>query len=122
MNVKLIYRNKEYEVPAGMTVRDAIKKVGLQPETVLAVYGGKLITDDTILKAEMKQIKLVAVISGGSPLPCHPSTPAPLRFGGYSARRAHPACTWGAGTGARSAVKSKGARRSAQDATGEGRR
>jgi sulfur carrier protein ThiS len=70
MTVKLVYRNQTYEVPAGMTVRDAIKKVGLQPETVLAVYGGRLITDDTILKEEMKQIKLVAVISGGvSPLP-----------------------------------------------------
>ncbi len=63
--VKLIYRNKEYDLPTGMTVRDAIKKVGLQPETVLAVLDGKLLTDDTILRAEMKQVKLVAVISGG---------------------------------------------------------
>jgi len=67
MNVKLVYRNKEYEVPAGMTVRDAIKKVGLQPETILAVVDGKLVTDDTIIRAEMKTIKLVAVISGGNP-------------------------------------------------------
>lgn len=66
MAVKLVYRNKEYEVNSGMTVRDAIKKVGLQPETVLAVYEGKLLTDDTILKEEMKQVKLVAVISGGA--------------------------------------------------------
>jgi hypothetical protein len=51
-------------------VRDAIKKVGLQPETILAVHGGKLLTDDTILKSDMKTIKLVAVISGGSPFPC----------------------------------------------------
>lgn len=64
--IKLIYRNKEYDLPAGMTVRDAIKKVGLQPETILAVLDGKLLTDDTILRAEMKQVKLVAVISGGS--------------------------------------------------------
>jgi sulfur carrier protein ThiS len=65
MTVKLVYRGKEYEVQEGMTVRDAIKKVGLQPETVLAVHGGKLLTDDTLLKSEMKTIKLVAVISGG---------------------------------------------------------
>lgn len=77
MNVKVVYRNKEYEVAAGMTVRDAIKKVGLQPETILAVVEGKLITDDTIIKPEMKTIKLVAVISGGSPLPC----PRSLRTG-----------------------------------------
>ncbi len=66
MTVKLVYRGKEYDVQEGMTVRDAIKKVGLQPETILAVHGGKLLTDDTILKSDMKTIKLVAVISGGS--------------------------------------------------------
>jgi sulfur carrier protein ThiS len=66
--VKIKYRNKEYEIPAGMTVRDAIKKCGLEPEAVLAVSEGKLITDDTILKEGM-QIKLVAVVSGGSPSP-----------------------------------------------------
>lgn len=65
MTVKMVYRDKEYEVPAGMTVRDALKKVGLQPETTLAVHEGKLLTDDTILKEGM-QLKLVAVISGGS--------------------------------------------------------
>lgn len=62
--VKLQYRNKAYEVQVGMTVRDAIKKVGLQPETVLAVLDKKLLTDDTILREGM-DIKLIAVISGG---------------------------------------------------------
>jgi sulfur carrier protein ThiS len=60
----LTYRNKQHDLPAGMTVRDAVKKIGLQPETVLAVHDGKLITDDTILREGMK-IKLVAVVSGG---------------------------------------------------------
>jgi sulfur carrier protein ThiS len=64
MPVKLVYRGKEHEVHAGATVRDAVRKIGLQPETVLAVHEGKLITDDTVLKDGM-QIKLVAVISGG---------------------------------------------------------
>ena len=63
--VKIKYRDKEYEVNAGMTVRDAIKKCGLQPEAVLAVSDGKLVTDDTILRADMK-LKLVAVVSGGA--------------------------------------------------------
>ncbi len=62
--VKLNYRGKLHEVAAGMTVRDAVKKIGLQPETVLAVSEGKLITDDTVLREGM-QIKLVAVVSGG---------------------------------------------------------
>jgi len=64
MTVKLVYRDKEYEVPAGMTVRDALKKVGLQPETTLAVLAGKLMTDDALVQDGM-QIKLIAVISGG---------------------------------------------------------
>ena len=64
MTVKLTYRDKQYELPAGMTVRDAIKKVGLSPETILATRKGKLLTDDELLK-EDDQIKLIAVISGG---------------------------------------------------------
>jgi sulfur carrier protein ThiS len=80
--VKLKYRNKEYDVPAGMTVRDAIKKVGLQPETVLAVLDKKLLTDDAILREGM-EIKLVAVISGGaSPLRLpSPDCALPVRRG-----------------------------------------
>ncbi|MGQ0602273.1 MAG: MoaD/ThiS family protein, partial [Anaerolineales bacterium] len=65
--VKIKYRNKEYEVNAGMTVRDAIRKVGLEPETVLAVMNGQLVTDDTIIREGM-EIKLVAVGSGGAAL------------------------------------------------------
>ena len=65
MPVKLVYRGKEHEVTSGSTVRDAVRKIGLQPETVLAVHDGKLITDDTVLREGM-QVKLVAVISGGS--------------------------------------------------------
>ena len=62
--VTFTYRNKQHELPAGMTVRDAVLKIGLHPETVLAVYEGKLITDDTVTKDGMR-IKLVAVVSGG---------------------------------------------------------
>jgi sulfur carrier protein ThiS len=64
MTVKLFYSGKEHEIQAGSTVRDAVRKIGLQPETVLAVLDGKLITDDTVLR-EGVQVKLVAVISGG---------------------------------------------------------
>jgi sulfur carrier protein ThiS len=63
--MKVTYRDKEWELPGGMTVRDVIRKVGLQPELVLAVRDGKLLTEDVIVQ-EHDQIKLVAVISGGS--------------------------------------------------------
>lgn len=62
--MKIIYRDKEWELPGGMTVRDAIRKVGLDPEAVLATREGKLINDSTILNDE-DVVKLVAVISGG---------------------------------------------------------
>jgi sulfur carrier protein ThiS len=62
---KIIYRDREWEVRANINVRDAIKKGGLNPETVLATREGKLITEDIQLKAD-DVIKLVAVISGGA--------------------------------------------------------
>ncbi len=62
--MKLIYRDKTWELRSGMTVRDAILKVGLDPEAVLALRDGMLIHEETILKDE-DVIKLVAVVSGG---------------------------------------------------------
>jgi len=62
--MKIIYRDKVWELKGGMTVRDAIKKVGLSPEAVLAVRDGKLITDDVIV-AQDDTIRLIAVVSGG---------------------------------------------------------
>ena len=64
MGAKLILRRKEYEVPAGITVRKAIQRAGLNPESVLPTRGEELVTGDTILK-EGDVIRLVAVISGG---------------------------------------------------------
>ncbi|HID86192.1 MAG TPA: MoaD/ThiS family protein [Anaerolineae bacterium] len=62
--MKLIYRDKEWELRGGMTARDAIVKVGLDPEAVLVVRNGQLVTDDVILSDE-DEVKLIAVISGG---------------------------------------------------------
>ena len=57
-------RDKVFEVRAGMTVRDALRHVGLLPESVLATRKGELITEDEILR-EGDEVKLIAVISGG---------------------------------------------------------
>jgi sulfur carrier protein ThiS len=65
MIAKLILRDKVYEVRAGMSLLDALKKCSIVPESVIAVRGGEMITDDEILRAG-DEIKLVAVISGGS--------------------------------------------------------
>ncbi len=62
--MKVIHRNQEWELEGRMTVRQVIEKVGLLPETVLAVRDGKLLTEDTIVEPD-DEIKLIAVISGG---------------------------------------------------------
>jgi sulfur carrier protein ThiS len=61
---KLILRDKEYEVKAGMTIRHALEKLDIPNESVLVTRQGQLLTDDEVLKEE-DVIKLVAVISGG---------------------------------------------------------
>jgi sulfur carrier protein ThiS len=60
----LLHRGKRYEVRSGSTLRDAVRKIGLSPEAVLASMDGRLITDDRILKAG-EEIRLISVISGG---------------------------------------------------------
>jgi sulfur carrier protein ThiS len=62
--VRVVYRDKTWEVKAGSTVRDLILKVGLNPEAVLAVREGRLISE-AVLTEEGDTIKLVAVVSGG---------------------------------------------------------
>lgn len=58
------YRGKEYEVKAGMTARDAILKLGLDPEAVLVLRNGKLVDDSAILQ-DGDEVTIVAVVSGG---------------------------------------------------------
>jgi sulfur carrier protein ThiS len=62
--VKLILRDKEYEVKAGMTLLSSLEKRDILSESVIATRDGELILDDEILK-NGDVVKLVAVISGG---------------------------------------------------------
>jgi sulfur carrier protein len=64
MAVKLILRDKQYEVRPGMTLLDALKKSNIVPESVIATRQGEMIVEDEILK-DGEEIKLIAVISGG---------------------------------------------------------
>jgi sulfur carrier protein ThiS len=61
---KIVFRKQEWEFRAGMTLRDAIRKANLDPQEVLGLRNGKLVTDDTLLQPG-ETIRLVAVISGG---------------------------------------------------------
>ena len=62
--VRIILRNKEYEVRAGMTLLSALQKIDVLPESVIAARDGELIEEDEILK-DGEIIKLIAAISGG---------------------------------------------------------
>jgi sulfur carrier protein len=62
--VKLILRDKEYEVKSGMTLLSSLEKCGILSESVIATREGELILDDEILK-DGEVVKLIAVISGG---------------------------------------------------------
>ncbi len=64
MTVKLILRDKEYEVKPGMTLLSTLQKTGIVPESVIATRNGEMILEDEILK-DGDVVKLVAVISGG---------------------------------------------------------
>ena len=68
---KLVFLGQEFEVRIGLTVRRAIEQCGFSPEAMLAIKDGELITDDLVLR-EGDEIKLVAVISGGSGRPLLP--------------------------------------------------
>jgi sulfur carrier protein ThiS len=64
MSVKLVLRDKEYEVRPGMALLDALKKIDIVPESVIATRDGEMILEDEILR-DGDLIKLIAVISGG---------------------------------------------------------
>ena len=64
MSVRLILRDKEFDVKPGMMLLDALNKIDVVPESVIATRNGEMILDDEILK-DGDEVKLIAVISGG---------------------------------------------------------
>ena len=62
--IKVVFRDKKWEIPGNITVRDLILNVGLDPAIVLAVKNSELIHDKTLL-GEEDEIRLSAVITGG---------------------------------------------------------
>lgn len=63
--IEITFRNKKFEVKENMAARDALKKLNIDPESVLITVNGKLVTDDVVLR-QGDTVKLVAVISGGT--------------------------------------------------------
>ena len=63
--VEIQFRSKTFQVKPNIAARDALIKIGIEPEGVLVVLNGKLTTHDVMLK-EGDRVKLVAVVSGGA--------------------------------------------------------
>lgn len=64
MTVKLILRDKTFDVRPGMTLLTSLEKIGVLPGSVIATREGEMILEDEILK-DGDVVKLIAVISGG---------------------------------------------------------
>lgn len=65
MTVRLVLRDRSYEVRPGMDLRESLRKIDVLPESVLATRRGEVITEDEILH-DGDEVRLIAVISGGS--------------------------------------------------------
>ena len=57
-------KRREVEVDGRRKLRDILKELNLNPETVIAVRGSTLLTSDTFLK-EDDTIEVISAISGG---------------------------------------------------------
>ncbi len=62
--MKVELGERTLEIKGNLRVRELLKKLELNPETVLVVREGELLTEDTQLY-ESDEIKIVNVISGG---------------------------------------------------------
>lgn len=64
MLVKIKFRKKIFEIEAEIQLAKALKRLGLNPLSVLAIRKGVLITEDEILR-DQDEIELVEIVSGG---------------------------------------------------------
>jgi len=62
--MRVTYRDQQHEMKGGITARDLIARLELDPEAILVLRNGKLV-DDSVFLADGDEVKLVAVISGG---------------------------------------------------------
>ena len=62
--VKVVFRDRSWEVKPGSTIRHIIESADLNPESILALRDGRLINDATLTE-DGDTIKLVSVVSGG---------------------------------------------------------
>jgi sulfur carrier protein ThiS len=64
MPAALVIQKKEYSVNAGQSIGEAIRAIGLYPESYLVLREGEIIPENEILR-DGDTVKLIAVMSGG---------------------------------------------------------
>lgn len=64
MKVRLRNPDREVEVVGGRPVRAVLDELGVNPDTVLVIRGGELVTRETRLE-DADEIEVRPVISGG---------------------------------------------------------
>lgn len=64
MPVILTLRDQTFELEGTLTIKDALRKLGLPLESHLVVRDGQLLNDNEVLRNGEK-VKIIAVISGG---------------------------------------------------------
>ena len=64
MKVLIRHQKREVEVAGRRRVRDILVELGINPETVLVIRGGQLLTHDAHV-SEDETIELRPVVSGG---------------------------------------------------------
>ncbi|HAA89025.1 MAG: ThiamineS protein [Thermoanaerobacterales bacterium 50_218] len=62
--MKVKYQGKVIEVKGNRRGKEVLRELGINPETVLVIREGELVTEDTML-SEDDQIEIISVISGG---------------------------------------------------------
>jgi len=62
--IRVLFKDKEWQIPGNITVRELMTSLGLSPQSVLAVRDGKLVNNETRLGTQ-GEIRLISVISGG---------------------------------------------------------
>jgi sulfur carrier protein ThiS len=65
VKVRLRNPDREVEVVGGRPVRAVLDELGVNPDTVLVIRGGELVTRETRLE-EADEIEVRPVISGGA--------------------------------------------------------
>ncbi len=64
MSVRVMVRDREYEVRPGITLYQALKELNIPVQSVIAARGEELVLEDELLK-DGDIITLIPVISGG---------------------------------------------------------